>query len=114
MFKLEIVVDDKRLAQAMTALSGPGFYDLNVAHLRNAEPKGKQLREKGEGTAIEIVTGFLRKHLNSMGANVTTKQIVAGANCPYSSVMFALKMLVKGKSLTRVERGEYTINPNNL
>ena len=113
MFKVEITVDDKKLPKALMALNGMG-YDLQVHPITNVKVSKGQLKEAGAGRAIDLTKAFLKQHLLISGAAVTTKELTAGTGAPYSSTMFAIKELVADKTLQRVDRGQYTINPNKL
>ena len=114
MFKVEITVEDKKLPKALMALNGMG-YDLQVHPITNVKLAKGQLREVApKGNAIELTKSFLKQHLLISGAAVTTREMTTGVKSPYSSTMFAIKELVAGKVLQRTDRGQYTINPNQL
>lgn len=113
MFKVEVMVDPKKLSKALLALDGLG-YDLRVFPVKNAEPKRGKLIEKGEGSAIDLTRAFLKRHLAEVGASVTMKQIAAGTPATYSACMYAVKVFTKDHVLKRTDRGAYTINSNHL
>lgn len=62
MFKVEFYVDDKRIAQAIHALTGIAVGDPKINPVVNAVKKNGKLHAKTDGDVVSLFMDWLKQH----------------------------------------------------
>jgi hypothetical protein len=112
LFKVELIVNDKKLPKALTALDGLG-YNLQVQPVKDAEPVQGRVREASSPPAHVVLREALRGWDSSMVKTVDIAKRVKDV-LSYPALMYGIKTLKHAGILTQQRKGVYILDQSKL
>ena len=101
MFRLEVFVDDRKLAYVLWALSGHVLEVKPPQPVANAQAKNGRVRAKTSGNRVEMLAQYLREHKITEPTPDTIKEFCISVGLSDKSYSNVLDSALKAKVLTR-------------
>lgn len=113
MFKLDMMVEDKKLAKVLKNLGGD-VYNLSVRPVQNAKAeRGKVKEVTSNFSAPELTRQFILTKVKAGEKKLLAadlKSALAKDNVSIAACQYGLKQMIDQGILRRHSRGEYIIN----
>lgn len=111
MFKIEFMVDDRKLPNALRSLASLGAYDVKSVPVVGAEPtKNGAAKSNGNGTSTEVVLAGLKgKHKGTIVTSDFIIQLLVAAGLSASGLGHVRNKLVEIGKLKMVGKGKYEV-----
>ena len=118
MFRVEMLVEDKKLATVLKSVTGAVF-NLNVTPVANAGVKQGRVKEVSpESLGGAAILAFIKAAVESGKQTISTAELANAAEqkhkLTYASTMYGVKVALMKGVLSRSHRGIYNINPAKL
>lgn len=100
MFKIDLFVDDKNLAEALRRLSGIGR-DVRAVPVVNAEPAGAGVKAETSGELVPMFLKWIAKHKKTEVVSADARQFLEDVGRSGSSKSYVLRQAVEAGMLKR-------------
>ena len=116
MFKLDLLVEDKKLAKVLKALGGD-VYNLQVRPVPNAKAVQGKVKEVDVSGGMDLTRQFILGKVGQKQKVFNSHELASqfsDQKIPYHNMSYALKEMVKHGVLSRRTRGEYAIHTSKF
>jgi hypothetical protein len=106
MFKLECLVDDKKLAGVMHVLNGL-VYDLKIVPVMNTQVKNGKVHAVHSGSVVEFVQNYIvKRKLTDFNTTQIADAVIKAGWSKRNAANYALNSLREQKFVGLVKRGK--------